>query len=309
MKYHRIGDSGLQLTALTYGTALTIGSEVKNISLAKDMIDASWQAGIRSFDTSNNYGAGLSEKILGKTLINYPRQEYVISTKGSWQIGESPYHSGLSRKHIIWAFSESIKRLEHDYVDIYYAHRYDANVPISEIANTFNSLISRGLVRYWATSEWPLEAINNVRSYCLRNGLEPPIMDQFIYSYAVCKVDNNGLKDYCEKNGIGMLGFAPLCQGYLTGKYRFSIPEKSRIAKAEILNYSKTINFYKQYGDRIDHFLSMCNSYDVDPIAGALQWVIKMGVLPVVGASTPEQIVKNAKAIESLIPDEFWNAL
>lgn len=309
MEYHRVGKSGLKITAITYGTALTIGSEVSNDDGTSELIQTAWDSGIRSFDTSNNYGNGSSERLLSRALKKYNRQDYVISTKGSWPVGEGVYYSGLSRKHILWAFSESIKNLDVQYVDIYYAHRYDPEVPISEVINTFNGLIDKGVVRYWATSDWPLNALQEVHSYCKIHSLEPPILDQFIFSYAVNKARTTGIIDFCSTEGIGMLGFSPLCQGLLTGKYENGVPVNSRIAKASILGYDKTKNFQNQFKDRIDVFLKVCAEYSIDPVAAALQWSLRNGVLPVVGASRPSQIASNVGSLSKIIPDDFWNNL
>lgn len=141
MNYVRVGNSGLKITELTFGSALTIGTESGSESYAQKMIDTAWEAGIRSFDTANNYGMGQAEYLLGISLRKYPRQAYILATKGSWPLGDGTYERGLSRKHILWAFDESIKRLGVDYVDIYYAHRPDPDTPMEEIARTFNSLI------------------------------------------------------------------------------------------------------------------------------------------------------------------------
>ena len=183
MNYVRLGNSGLKITELIFGSALTIGTEIMDEAKAETLIDKAWELGIRTFDVSNNYGYGGAERIVGKCLAKYPRVEYVLITKGSWPIGETPYHRGLSRKHILWAFEESLKKLQKDYVDIYFAHRYDPEVPMEEIVRTFNWLINTGKVRYWATSEWPLTALQECIEVCNRLNMEKPITEQFIYSF------------------------------------------------------------------------------------------------------------------------------
>ena len=142
MNFVRLGNSGLKITELVFGSALTIGTEIMDEKASEELIDKAWELGIRTFDVSNNYGYGGAEKLVGKCLSKYSREEYVLITKGSWPIGESPYHRGLSRKHILWAFEESLKKLNKDYVDIYFAHRYDPEVPMEEIVRTFNWLIN-----------------------------------------------------------------------------------------------------------------------------------------------------------------------
>ena len=309
MKYVRMGNSGLKLTEITFGSALTIGTESMDQCFADKLIDQAWELGIRSFDVSNNYGYGCAEILVGKSLKRYPREEYVISTKGSWPIGESVYHRGLSRKHIMWAFEESLKRMGLDYVDIYYAHRYDSDTPMEEIVRTFNSLIQRGQVRYWATSEWPIDALKECHEVCERLNMEKPVVEQCIYSFAVRKAESNGVKEFCNRNGVGMLGFSPLCQGLLTGKYRDGIPADSIVAKKELLGYDKTLNFYSQNKERIDKYLELCDAYCVRPVDVAIQWAIRKQIYPVLGASKPEQLVDTIRGLDTLIPNELWKVL
>lgn len=309
MDFVRMGCSGLKTTVITFGAALTIGTEDHSDAFASSLIDKAWQLGIRSFDLSNNYGMGLAESLVGKALLNYNRQEYVLATKGSWPIGASPYHRGLSRKHILWALDDSLKRLEMDYVDVYYAHRYDSETPMEEVVRTFNNLINVGKIRYWATSEWPVSALEECHEVCDRLGLEKPILEQFIYSFAIRKAEINGVKDFCERKGVGMMGFAPLAQGLLTGKYEFGVPQDSRIAKSDKINYSKTINIYNQNKDRIDGFVSLCHKYELKGSQAALQWCIKNKIFPVLGTSNPQQLEENTESLKVEIPSEFWDEL
>lgn len=309
MNYVRLGNSGLKITELVFGSALTIGTEIMDEKASEELIDKAWELGIRTFDVSNNYGYGGAEKLVGKSLSKYPREEYVLITKGSWPIGDSPYHRGLSRKHILWAFEESLKKLNKDYVDIYFAHRYDPEVPMEEIVRTFNWLINTGKVRYWATSEWPLTALQECMAVCDKFNLEKPITEQFIYSFAVQKSVTNGVKAFCDKKGMGTMGFSPLCQGYLTGKYRTGVPADSRIAKSEQINYDKTKNFYAQNKERIDFFLAICDEMKVDYVAAALQWCIRQKIYPVFGSSKVSQLEANVKAIGQTLPEELWTKL
>lgn len=310
LKYYRIGKSGLKTTALTYGTALTIGTEHNDIEYAQMMIDKAWDIGIRSFDTSNNYGNGNAEILLGKALKKYPRYLYIVSTKGSWPMGDSPYERGLSRKHIMEAFDSSMKRLNLGYIDVYYAHRYDEEVPMEEVVRTFNDLIRSGRIRYWATSEWPKEALQKCAYICKELSLEAPIAEQPIYSFVIRKIEYNGVKEFCSKNGIGIMCFSPLAQGLLTGKYRYGkVPKDSRIAKSSLIKYNKTLNIYNQNKDRIDSFINIANKYEVDPALLALRWVIDRGVLPVIGASKPEQLEWNAKSLDMEIGENLLKEL
>lgn len=309
MEYVRVGTSGLKVTALTFGSALTIGTEDNTSGYAQELIDAAWEAGIRSFDTSNNYGMGKAESLLGECLRKYPRHSYVLATKGSWPIGDGVYERGLSRKHILWALDESLKRLGMDYVDIYYAHRPDPDVPMEEVVRTFNGLIAQGRIRYWATSEWSLEQLIELHRVCDELKLEKPIAEQFIYSYAIQKAEHNGVKSFCDEHGVGTFAFSPIAQGLLTGKYKNGIPADSRVAKSTQLGYNKTIAIYEQNRSAIDFFVALCEKYAVQGNAAALQWCIKKGIYPVVGASKPSQIIENVHSIDITIPQEFWDEL
>jgi len=309
MEFVRLGSSNLEISKITFGTALTIGTESSEAGYAEQLIDCAWRLGIRSFDTSNNYGLGQAEAHLGRALKKYPRAEYVLSSKGSWPIGESPYHKGLSRKHILWALEQSLKRLEMEYIDIYYAHRYTPGASMPEIARTFNYLIAWNKIRYWATSEWPASALEECFATCRALGLETPVTEQFIYSYAIRKAENNGVSEFCLKNGMGRLAFGPLAQGLLTGKYKNGVPSDSRIAKSKLINYDKTINIYNQNKGRIDFFVEACERYGVKGCHAAMQWCLRRGILPVLGASKPAQLEENVSALDAVIPEGFWNEL
>ena len=306
MNFIRMGKSGLKLTEVTFGSALTIGTESCDPGYAAALIDEAWSLGIRSFDVSNNYGMGNAEKLVAEALRRYPRDEYVISTKGSWPIGDSVYHRGLSRKHILWAFGESMKRMGLDYVDLYYAHRYDPETPMEEIVRTFNSLIASGRVRYWATSEWPATALEECHRVCDALGLEKPVIEQCLYSFAVRKAETNGVKDFCDSHGVGMLGFSPLCQGILTGKYRNGIPQDSRIQKKDLLSYDKTANFYLQNQRRIDAYMDLCDELGCRPVDVAIQWGIRHGIYPVLGASKTGQLTDTLSGLAAELPEEAW---
>ena len=306
MNFIRMGNSGLKLSEVTFGSALTIGTESCSQEYANILIDQAWELGIRSFDVSNNYGMGNAEILVGKALKRYPREEYVISTKGSWPIGESVYHRGLSRKHILWAFEESLKRMELEYVDIYYAHRYDPETSMEEIVRTFNYLINIGKIRYWATSEWPVEALEECHRVCDRLNMEKPVLEQCIYSFAVRKAETNGVRDFCRQHQVGMLGFSPLCQGILTGKYRDGIPVDSRMDKKDKLNYDKTGNFYLQNKERIDEYMNVCDKYGLRPVDVAINWGIRKNIYPVLGASRPEQLEDTLSGLSADIPESVW---
>ncbi|MCL1915384.1 MAG: aldo/keto reductase [Desulfovibrionaceae bacterium] len=309
MKFTRLGTSCLEISEVTFGTALTIGTEILDIHHTEQLIDCAWRLGIRAFDTSNNYGMGQAEILLGRALKKYSREEYVVCSKGSWPIGESCYHMGLSRKHILWAFEQSLERLNTEYIDIYYAHRYTPGTSMPEVVRTFNNLIAQNKIRYWATSEWPVSALEECFATCRELGLEGPIAEQFMYSYAVRKAETNGVSEFCVKNGLGRMAFGSLAQGLLTGKYKSGIPPDSRIAKSTLINYDKTINIYNQNKERIGFFIGICERYGITGGHAAIQWCLRRGILPILGASKTAQLEENISALDAEIPEEFWREL
>lgn len=299
MDWIQIGNSGLKVTQITYGTALTIGVENNSKEFAKEMIDTAWNLGIRSFDTADSYGEGNTELLLGYALQNKPRNEFVLSSKTGQPNSVGPFGRGLSRKHIISNIDKSLDRLQTSYLDLYYAHRPDPEVNTLEIARTFNDLIRQGKILHWGTSEWSVLQLQELYELCDRYNLEKPITEQAIYSFAVQKVHKNGIWDFCKINKIGLFGYSPLCQGFLTGKYVDGIPEDSRIAKANKLNYNKTKNFYEQYKERIDFFINACKKFEVLPVHGALLYCLHKGILPILGASKPKQLEESLNGLFS----------
>lgn len=301
----------MKQTEITFGTALTIGGENAEQKYADSMVDTAWELGIRSFDTANSYGNGHAEKLMGIALKKYPREEFILSTKVYWPVGneEIPYNKGLSRKHVLWQIDESLKRLQMDYVDLYYAHRYDPEVSMEEIVRTFNDLIRWGKIRYWGTSQWPLEKLEECHQVCVRLGLEKPIVEQCAYSFAERKIEQNGIREFCENNAVGILAFYPLSQGWLTGKYRKGVSNDSRLKKVDKVISGKMMDFYKQHQKMIDGMFETCDKYNVEPTNLALKWCLRNGIYPVLGASSPEQLRKTISCLDEIIPDIVWEEL
>ena len=134
-------------------------------------------------------------------------------------------------------------------------------------------------------------------------------MEQCIYSFAVRKAETNGVRDFCRSHGVGMLGFSPLCQGILSGKYRNGIPKDSRVAKSAQLGYDKTMNFYQQNKERIDRYMEVCDAYNLRPVDVAINWTVQKEMYPVLGASKPQQLEDTLKGLEVEIPEKVWEEL
>ena len=189
MEYKNLGKSSLKVSELSLGTALTIGQEINDREVIKDILQTAFNNGINYIDLSSNYGN--AESIFGSLLKNFDRENLVISSKCGWKLGDKIYDQGLSKKNIHQSLNRSLNNIKTDYLDVFYAHRYDPEVSFEEVAITFNNLISRGLIFHWGTSEWPVNILEKLYKYCLQNGLETPIVDQTIFNFAVNKSLHN----------------------------------------------------------------------------------------------------------------------
>lgn len=233
MEYRRLGKSGLQVSLLSFGSWVTFHKQLEDGS-ADELMGMAYDNGINFFDNAEGYALGESEKMMGRVLQQkgWDRTSYVLSSKvffGS-RANNKPNQTGLSRKHITEACHEALKRLQTDYLDLYFCHRPDPNVPMEEIVWTMNHLIQQGKILYWGTSEWTAQEITEAHMVAERYRLIGPTMEQPEYNM----FHRNKLeKDYLPifKNiGLGTTIWSPLAAGVLTGKYNDGIPEGSRLA-------------------------------------------------------------------------------
>ncbi|WEG13203.1 aldo/keto reductase family protein [Pullulanibacillus sp. KACC 23026] len=295
MEYRRLGKSGLKVSEISLGSWLTYAGYVAEEN-AVNTIHKAYDLGINFFDTANVYMTGEAEKVVGKAIKKFQRDSYVLATKVFWPMGDGPNDRGLSRKHIMEQAHASLKRLDVDYVDIYYCHRYDVNTPLEETLRALDDLVRQGKVLYVGVSEWTAEQITDAVHLADKKLLDRIVVNQPQYSMLNRYIEESVLP-VSEKHGIGQVVFSPLAQGVLTGKYKIgeAPPEGSRAASGV---------------KAIDHQLTESNLQKVEqlkPIAAelgitmpqlALAWILRQpGVASaLVGASRPEQIEDNVKA-------------
>jgi len=229
MEYRRLGKSGLQVSVFSFGSWVTFGNQVDE-KVAEECLTAAYDAGINFFDNAEIYANGESEVVMGKIIKknNWSRDSYVVSSKVFWG-GTKPNQKGLSRKHVTEACHAALKRLQVDYLDLYFCHRPDAHTPIEETVRAMTDLIHQGKVLYWGTSEWSAQEIMEAYSVARQYNLIPPTMEQPQYNmFHRQKVELDYLKLYTEI-GLGTTVWSPLASGLLTGKYNDGkIPEGSR---------------------------------------------------------------------------------
>lgn len=306
----RVGKSGLRLPPISLGTALTVGVEIRKPRTVHKFIRSALGLGLCAFDTANNYGAGSSEQVLGRALRGVPRTDYVLSTKGSWPLGSSPLSKGLSRDHLTHALRDSRKRLRQPSIDLYYAHRLDPEVPVGEIVRTFNHFIDQGAISYWGVSEWPYESLVEAVDVANRLGLEPPVANQVSFSYLIDDALTSQLISRARQIGVTVVGYAPLAQGLLSGKYENEIPGHSRIAKADRLGYFKTEAILRQKEKKLKKFLEFADFSSIPPTMLALRWALRHGIPLVAGATSLKQLsVLSTAVAEGPLNEEVFGEL
>ncbi len=234
MEYRRMGKTGLQLSALSFGSWVSFHKQIDD-SIADELMGIAYDHGVNFFDNAETYALGESEKMMGRVLKqkNWDRTSYTVSSKvfWGWRGKENkPNQFGLSRKHIVEACNEALQRLQMDYLDLYFCHRPDKNAPIEEVVWTMHNLITQGKILYWGTSEWSGVEIMEAHRVAHQHGLIGPSMEQPQYNlFERNKLENEFLMIF-NTVGMGTTIWSPLASGLLSGKYNNGIPEDSRYA-------------------------------------------------------------------------------
>jgi len=230
MLYRRLGHSGLKLSALSFGSWVTFSTQVDE-DRAGELMKIAYEAGINFFDNAEAYAAGESEVLMGRSLkkLGWSRDSYCVSSKVYWG-GKLPTQRGLSRKHVHDCCHAALRRLQVDYLDLYFCHRPDLDTPIEETVRAMNDLIRQGKVLYWGTSEWRADEIAEAHGVARALNLAGPTMEQPQYNlFEREKVEREFSRLY-DAVGLGTTIWSPLASGILTGKYAKGIPKDSRMA-------------------------------------------------------------------------------
>ncbi|HZH64528.1 MAG TPA: aldo/keto reductase, partial [Flavisolibacter sp.] len=234
MEYRRMGKTGLQLSVLSFGSWVTFHKQIDD-TISDELMGIAYDNGINFFDNAEVYAGGESEKMMGRVLKGkaWDRTSYTVSSKAffGWRGKQNkPNQTGLSRKHLTEACHEALQRLQLDYLDIYFCHRPDKNVPIEEVVRTMNTLIQQGKILYWGTSEWSGVEIMEAHRVAAQLHLIPPSVEQPQYNLMErAKMEAEYLGIF-NTVGMGTTIWSPLAAGLLTGKYNEGIPADSRFA-------------------------------------------------------------------------------
>ncbi len=295
MEYRYLGNSGLRVSVLSFGN--WEHDEKRTLECIKTCLNN----GINFFDTAESYGLGTAEIALGKALkeLNVPREKIVVSTK-IFRNGTDPNDSFESRKHIIEGTKLSLKRLQLDYVDVIFCHRFDRYTPLEETCRAMNYVINKGWAFYWGTSEWNADQIERAIKICEKLNLIPPIVDQCEYSMLERKKVDSEYSDLFKLYKLGTTIWSPLKGGILTGKYLNEIQEGTRLFKHDFMK-----NRYDKEKDAINPKIQKLKEYAEKKIGCtlaqlAVSWVIanKDVSTCILGASKASQLEENFKSLE-----------
>lgn len=302
LEYARCGKSGLKLPRVSLGLWHNFGDN-NDFKTMQKLCFTAFDNGITHFDLANNYGPpyGSAEinfgRILKQDLKKY-RDELLISTKAGYDMWEGPYGNWGSRKYLIASLDQSLKRMGLEYVDIFYHHRMDKDTPLEETMGALNQIVQSGKALYVGLSNYDGETLAKA-SEILTQMHCPFIINQNRYSIFDRTIENNGLKEMAHKLNKGIIAFSPLAQGLLTDRYLKGIPEDSRIKtdgrflKAEILTEKKLT--------QITNLNEIAKQRDQSLAQMALAWILKDNIVTsvLIGASKPEQILMNLKAMDN----------
>jgi voltage-dependent potassium channel beta subunit len=302
MEYRYLGHSGLQVSALSLGAWVTYGGQVGE-EQAMDCMVAAYDAGVNFFDNAESYARGNAEVVMGNVIkkTGWKRSDLVISTKIFWG-GRKPNQTGLSRKHIIEGTQAALKRLQMEYVDLVFCHRPDVYTPIEETVRAMNFVLNQGWAFYWGTSEWSAAQILEAHAVARREHLIPPLMEQPEYNMFHRERFEKEYNHLFKEFGLGSTIWSPLASGLLTGKYNNGIPEGTRVSLTgfEWLREEFQGPEFEQKVEKVKQLVSVADQLECSMPQMALAWCLKNPNVSTVitGASRPQQVVENMKALD-----------
>jgi voltage-dependent potassium channel beta subunit len=302
MEYRRLGESGLKVSAISLGGWTTFGGSIQDATQARRIIEIALEGGVNFFDQADAYARGESEKVMGAVLKDHPRERVMISSKLYWPMSDDVNDRGLGRKHIRHSIEGSLKRLGTDYLDIYFCHRHDADTPVGEVVHSMSTLIERGQILYWGTSEWSGAQIQEAVSFAQANGLHAPVTEQPQYSLIYRERVEKEILPVTQKNGVGLVVWSPLGMGVLTGKFDAGDVPGSRMTDTQIGRDLYT----PQNIQNVRQLKPIADELGVTRGTLALAWALRSKAVAstIVGATKPEQMTQNLEAADFRLSDD-----
>lgn len=306
MQYRRAGRSGVMLPAISLGLWHNFG-DVDTLSLSRKKLHYAFDHGITHFDLANNYGPsyGSAEETFGQIMkLSFApyRDELFISTKAGHDMWPGPYGNWGSRKHLMASLDQSLKRMNLDYVDVFYSHRYDPDTPLEETFQALVDIVRKGKALYVGLSKYPLDAYLFACRY-LKERDVPCLLYQGRYSMLVREPESQGILNAVKENGSGFVAFSPLAQGLLTNRYLNGIPDDSRIARGGFL---KKEALTPEVLGKIQALNERAAMRGQSLAEMALAWLLKNETVTsvIVGASSVEQLGDSLKTLNHLSFEE-----
>lgn len=304
MEYRRLGKSGLKVSELSFGSWITFANQIES-GVSSRLMDIAYDHGVNFFDNAEVYAQGRSEEEMGKILKEkeWRRDSYILSSKaffGIWGIKDSkPTQQGNNRKHLVEACHQALKRLQTDYLDLYFCHRPDKETPIEETVWTMHQLIMQGKILYWGTSEWSAQEIMEAHMFARQNHLIGPSMEQSQYNMLVREKVEVEFSQIYKTVGLGTTIWSPLASGLLTGKYNDAIPNDARLNRDE-LSWLKDKTLVEINLKKIRKLGELAKEMEMSLANMAISWCIKNPNVStaILGASKESQLLENLKSIE-----------
>ena len=305
MIYRRLGSTGLHLSALSFGSWITFGKQIDE-STAEQLMHYAYEHGVNFFDNAEAYENGESERLMGNVLArsNWPRENWCVSSKVFWGAQKTPTSKGLSRKHIIEACHAALKRLQVDYLDLYFCHRPDAQAPISETVEAMSDLIRQGKVLYWGTSEWSAAEIMAARYEAAKHHLYEPVMEQPQYNMFARQRVEKEYRRIFDDYGMGTTIWSPMAGGKLSGKY---LKEDSGPSRKDVMGKSWVRNqlegeTFKREAAVLKELQKMADELGITLARLSLAWCLSNPDVStaILGASRVSQLEENLQAVDDL---------
>ena len=304
MNYRRLGKTGLKVSELSYGSWVTFSFQLR-VEDATEMMKLAYDHGINFFDNAEAYASGRSEIIMGDAIRNlgWSRDSFIVSSKVFWG-GEKPTQQGLSHKHIVDACNNALKRLQVDYLDLYFCHRPDPETPIEETVRAMHTLVMQGKICYWGTSEWSASEIEEAFRITRDLGLTPPSMEQPEYNMFNREKMENEYLGLFEQEQLGTTTWSPLCSGILTGKYMDGMPTGTRtsLENYKFIKDRFESDDYVQRHQKVKELHQLSEDLGLPLVNLALCWCLKNQNVStlILGASKVEQLKQNLDSINHM---------
>jgi voltage-dependent potassium channel beta subunit len=302
MEYRRLGKAGVQVSALSLGSWVTFGQQISD-DIAAELMKTAYDHGVNFFDNAEAYASGKSEIVMGNILhqMGWSHETFLVSSKVFWG-GDRPNQEGLSRKHVMAACHNALRRLQVDYLDLFFCHRPDPNTPIEETVRAMSDLVHQGKVLYWGTSEWSAQEITQAFAVARECHLVPPTMEQPMYNlFGRHRFEKEYERLYAEY-GLGTTIWSPLASGLLTGKHKGGPKEGTR---ATLKDYDwlkdQIARDAKEKADKVEKLSEIARELGLSLAVFAIAWCLKNPNVSTVilGASKVGQLTENLQALDA----------